>query len=94
MVEAEGVLSLKQHEDTGLFVIGFQKVDMFIPLRHNNGSLSTTGVPMAYKLHTKAKAAFDWINESVKKAKASAGSYPELPDNSKVSAVQAERKSE
>jgi hypothetical protein len=70
MVEFEGTLALKQHEDTGLFVIGYQKGDLFIPLRHNNGSLSTTGVPMAYKLHSKAKEAFDWINESLKKAKA------------------------
>lgn len=66
MVGFEGRLAIKQHEDTQLFVVGYEKDDAFVPLFiDGNGKLQTSGIPLAYKLYSKAKAAMGHIGSEV-----------------------------
>jgi len=66
MVGFEGRLAIKQHEDTQLFVVGYEKGNDFLPLfMDGNGKLQTSGIPLAYKLYSKAKAAMDHIGSAV-----------------------------
>jgi len=66
MVGFEGRLAIKQHEDTQLFVVGYEKGNGFAPLFMDpSGKLQTSGIPLAYKLYSKAKAAMDHIDSAV-----------------------------
>lgn len=66
MVGFEGRLAIKQHEDTQLFIVGYEKGDDFIPLFMDaKGRIKAKGIPLAYKHYSKAKAAFDHINSAV-----------------------------
>lgn len=66
MVGFEGRLAIKLHDETKLFVVGYEKGNDFLPLfMDGDGKLQTSGIPLAYKQYNKAKAAMDHIGSAV-----------------------------